>query len=104
MGSFFHSFNALPAEEIEKGIHVRMLTVGEVQLRHMVFEPGTLIPDHCHPEEVVTMLLEGTMEMTVGEETRNVTTGDVFRVPSETAHRGRVFSERVVSVSWSTKK
>ena len=104
MGSFFHSFEVLPAEEIEKRIQVRMLTVGEVQLRHLVFEPGSLIPDHRHPEEVVTMILDGTMEMTVGEETRNVTAGDVFRVPPETAHRGRVFSERVVAVSWSTKK
>ena len=104
MGSFFHSFEVLPAEEIEKGIHVRMLTVGEVQLRHLVFEPGSLIPDHRHPEEVVTMILDGTMEMTVGEETRNVTAGDVFRVPPDTGHRGRVFSERVVAVSWSTKQ
>ena len=94
----------MPAEEIEKRIRVRMLSVEEVQLRHLVFEPGSLIPDHRHPEEVVTMILDGTMEMTVGEETRNVTAGDVFRVPPETAHRGRVFSERVVAVSWSTKK
>lgn len=47
------------------------------------------------------MVIEGTMEMTVGGETRNVTAGDVFRVPPKTGHSGQVFSERVVAVSWS---
>ncbi len=79
----------------------RTLSAGTVQLRQLVFEPGILIPDHRHPEEVVTMVLDGTMEMTVGDETRKVTAGDVFRVPPETSHNGRVFSERVVAVSWS---
>lgn len=101
MEPYFTSFNALSAEEIEKGIHVRTLSAGTVQLRYLVFEPGTLIPDHRHSEDVVTMVLEGTMEMTVDGETRNVTAGDVFRVPPKTGHSGRVFSERVVAVSWS---
>lgn len=101
MDSCFASFNALPVEEIEKGLTVKTLSAGRVQIRHLVFEPGTLIPDHRHPEEVVTMVIEGTMEMTVGAETRTVTAGDVFRVPSKTGHSGQVFLERVVAVSWS---
>lgn len=101
VGTFFHTFNGLLADEIEKGIRVKTLVVGTVQLRHLDFEPGTLIPDHHHPEEVLTMILEGTMEMRVGDETRAVRAGDVFRVPPKTSHSGRVFSERVVAVSWS---
>ena len=101
MGPFFYSFNVLSAEEIETGILVRTLSAGKVHLRHLDFEPGTLIPDHHHPEEVLTMILEGTMEMRVGDETRAVRAGDVFRVPPKTSHSGRVFSERVVAVSWS---
>ena len=50
------------------------------------------------------MVLEGTMEMTVGEETRKVAAGDLFRVPPETRHSGRVFSEKVVAVSISPKR
>lgn len=101
MDSLFHSFNVLSAEEIEMGIHIKTLSAGNVQLRHLVFEPGTLIPNHRHPEEVVTMILEGTMEMTVGDETREMRKGDVFRVPPKTDHSGRVLSEKVVAVSWS---
>ncbi len=101
MSTVFHTFNVLSAEEIETGIRVKTLVAGTVQLRHLVFEPGTLIPDHRHPEEVVTMVLEGAMEMTVGDETQGVTARDVFRVPPKTDHSGHVFTERVVAVSWS---
>ena len=100
-GLLFPLYKDLPAEEIERGICVRNLSAGTVHLRHLVFESGTLIPDHRHPEEVVTMILEGTMEMTVGDETREVTVGDVFRFPPKNGHSGRVFSERVVAVLWS---
>lgn len=62
----------------------------------MKFEPGSLLPDHRHPEEVVTMILEGEMEMTVGKETR-VKPGDAFWVPPNTDHSGR--GDRVVAVS-----
>ena len=47
------------------------------------------------------MILEGAMENPVDSETREVTAGDVFRVPPKTEHSGRVFLERVVAVSWS---
>ncbi|EQD75472.1 Cupin 2, conserved barrel domain protein [mine drainage metagenome] len=97
----FHSFEGLAAKEFEKGIWIKFLSVGKVQLRHIEFEPGSLIPDHRHPEEVVTMILEGEMEMTVGGETRRVRPGEVFLVPSNTDHSGRIFGGRVVAVSWS---
>ena len=67
----------------------------------MELEPGSLIPDHRHPEEVITMILEGEMEITVGKETKRVKPGDVFGVPPNTDHSGRVFGDRVVAVSWS---
>lgn len=98
---FFSAFDGLPAEEMDKGILVRTLSAETIQLRHLVFEPETIIPDHQHPEEVVTMVLEGTLEMTVGDETRKVSQGEVFRVPPKTRHSGRVFSEKVVAVSIS---
>ena len=99
----FYSFNSVAAEEIEKGIWTKSLTAGAVQVRHMVFESGCLIPDHRHPEEVVTMILEGEMEMTVDGETKTVKSGDVFLVPQNTGHSGRVISkDRVIAISWAT--
>ena len=101
--SFFRSFGPEEAEEVEKGVRVQSLSLGSHQTRRMVFDPGTLIPDHRHPEDVVTLILEGMMEMTVGCETRTIGPGEVFLVPSNSDHCGRVLGDRVVAVSFSRK-
>ncbi len=101
MGGNFHTFNSLSSEEIERGIHIKSLPLENAQLRHMEFEPGSIIPDHRHPEKVVTIILEGEMVMTVGTETQTVTKGDVFIVPPNTSHSAHILEKRVIAVSWS---
>ena len=101
--SFFRSFGEKESEEIEKGILAQSLSVGDHQVRRMVFDPGTPIPVHRHPEDVVTLILEGRMEMTVGCETRTLGPGEIFLVPSESDHSGRVLDDRVVAVSFSRR-
>jgi len=100
----FYSFENIAAKELEKGILIKSLSMEKNKLRHMVFEPGTLIPNHRHPEEVVTMILEGEMEVTVGEDTRRLKSGEVFQVPPDTDHSGQTFGNHVVAVSWSPIK
>ena len=101
--SFFRSFGEKESEEIEKGIRTQSLSVGDHQVRRMVFDPGTPIPVHRHPEDVVTLILEGRMEMTVGCETRTLGPGEIFLVPSDSDHGGRVLEDRVVAVSFSRR-
>ena len=100
---FFRSLKPEEAEEVKKGVRVQSLSLGSHQVRRMVFDPGTLIPDHRHPEDVVTLILEGRMEMTVGCETRTIGPGEVFLIPSNSDHSGRVLGDRVVAVSFSRK-
>lgn len=99
--SFFRSFGPEEAEEVEKGVRVQSLSLGSHRVRRMVFDPGALIPNHRHPEDVVTLILEGKMEMTVGGETRSIGPGEVFLVPSNSDHSGRVLGYQVVAVSFS---
>ena len=101
--SFFRSFGPEEPEEVEKGVRVQSLSLGSHQARRMVFNPGALIPSHRHPEDVVTLILEGRMEMTVGCEIRTVGPGEVFLVPENTDHSGRILGEQVVAVSFARK-
>ena len=99
--SFFRSFRPEEAEEVEKGVWVQSLSLGNHQARRMVLDPGALIPTHRHPEDVVTLILEGRMEMTVGCETRTIGPGEIFLVPSDSDHSGHVLDDQVVAVSFS---
>jgi quercetin dioxygenase-like cupin family protein len=54
---------------------------------HWEFEAGAEIHAHEHPQEEVWQVLEGELEITVGEVTRTVTPGIVGVVPPNTVHR-----------------
>jgi quercetin dioxygenase-like cupin family protein len=53
----------------------------QVLLCHVTYERGTRVARHAHPEaEQVMWIVEGSVEMTVGEETRTLRAGDVVVV------------------------
>ena len=99
--SFFRSFKDEKVEELEKGIKVSSLSVHDHEVRQMSFDVETRIPSHRHSKDVVTLVLEGHLEMTVGTETKTVGPGELFLVPANTDHNGRVLGNRVVAYSFS---
>jgi quercetin dioxygenase-like cupin family protein len=66
---------------VDAGTHVDNIT--------LIFEeiaPGDRIPLHTHPIHEVLVFDEGTAEVTLGNETREVGPGAVVFVPAGTAH------------------
>jgi quercetin dioxygenase-like cupin family protein len=53
----------------------------QVFLGHVSYEPGTVVARHAHPEaEQVMWIVEGSLRMTIGDETRDLAAGDVVVV------------------------
>jgi quercetin dioxygenase-like cupin family protein len=50
------------------------------------FEPGGEFPIHAHPEEQITVVLEGTVVFTVEGERHELGAGETFVVGSELEH------------------
>ena len=50
-------------------------------------EEGAVIPLHSHPHEQAGILLEGQMDLTIGEETRRCQPGTSYIIPGNTPHR-----------------
>lgn len=103
MDQYFHSFQKVMFNDIEEGIRIKTVALPNAELRYMEFAPGTTIPKHTHSETVITLVLEGKMEFTVGMETKEVSDGDLFIVPANTEHSGSTGEKRVLAVSWSSK-
>ena len=53
---------------------------------HYVFEEGASIHKHAHENEEVWQIIEGTLEVTIGRDTRMAGPGFVAIVPSNTSH------------------
>ena len=77
--------------EPELRAHSSLLTSGEhVQLIWVKFEPGGNYPIHSHPHEQISVMLQGRMRLTVGDEVEEIGPGDMWYAPANVPHGGEL--------------
>lgn len=60
------------------------------------FEPGSTYPMHSHPYEQVSIIVQGRMRLTVGDENREVGPGDMWFAPADVPHGGVILGTEPV--------
>jgi unsaturated pyranuronate lyase len=60
------SFDELPVEEPYPGLHRRTFDSREATVNEYTFRSDAAFPRHRHPQEQITLILEGSVELTVG--------------------------------------
>ena len=60
------------------------------------FEPGSIYPLHSHPYEQVSVVVQGRLRLSVGNETRDVGPGDMWFVPAGMPHGGEILGDEPV--------
>ena len=60
-----------------------------MMLSYLELDEGCLVPEHSHPHEQAGMLLEGKLELGIGEETRICESGEMFIIPGGVTHSAR---------------
>ena len=77
---------SLPGKELAPGLtgyyaHGTNMTLGLVEIK-----AGSNLPVHQHPHEQITYILEGQLNMTIGGEHCELTTGMFYVIPSNVPH------------------
>ncbi|MBN2159983.1 MAG: cupin domain-containing protein [Spirochaetes bacterium] len=73
-----------------------------VMITWVEMKPGSVLPEHSHPNEQISLVVEGTLELTVGGSTRIMKKGEVAVVPPNVPHSGRVHDEFTIAVdAWN---
>ena len=94
--SHFYDLERMESKDLVDGV-TRQTAWGErIMLSRVVIESGAEVPLHDHPHEQAGTLLEGLMEMTIGDETRELTPGDSYVIPGGVMHSARAIGGRVV--------
>lgn len=75
-----------PFFEMVPGVTLRPILGEEAMLSFVDLEPHAIAPMHAHVEEQLVIVLEGSMDFTIGEETRTMVPGDVALVPPWVRH------------------
>ena len=80
------SFADLEPEHPYPGLVKRTFDAESATVNSYEFEPGAQFPLHHHDQEQVTLVSEGEVEMTIGDEVSSLRSGDWSVVPGGVAH------------------
>lgn len=82
----FFKVDDLPATEMLKGVFRRAVYLDKVMLTFFDFEPGREVPEHAHPHEQISYVLEGEMAFTLNGERRTLRAGEGVTIPPNVPH------------------
>jgi quercetin dioxygenase-like cupin family protein len=69
-----------------EAVRARRIEGERVTLALVELAPDAIVPGHRHPNEQLGMVVTGSVTFTVGEETRELGPGGMWRIPSDTPH------------------
>ena len=69
------------------GVRIRTPFGKHLMLSYLEMDEGAEVPLHHHPHEQGGILLQGRLQLTIGDETRTVEAGAMFLIPPDVPHR-----------------
>jgi quercetin dioxygenase-like cupin family protein len=95
-GSPFGSWNGIEAFEFVDGVRLHAIGGDQVLLCRVTYEPGKRVSRHAHEHtEQLMAVVDGSVSMTIGDETRDLVAGDVVCVNRGIEHE--LYSEEGVT-------
>ena len=83
----FIDWSRIPFNELAPGVRIRAPYGQNLMISLLEMDEGAVVPRHHHPHEQGGILLEGHMELSIGDETRRVEPGEAYLIPPDVPHR-----------------
>jgi quercetin dioxygenase-like cupin family protein len=84
----FRTWNGRDSFEFVDGVRLHAIGGEQVLLCRVQYEPGKQVPWHAHEDtEQVMFVIDGEVEMTIGDETKTLAVGDVAVVNRGLRHK-----------------
>jgi quercetin dioxygenase-like cupin family protein len=89
----FHHLDDLEEREIIPGFRGRFVHSENITLGYWRISSGAVLPEHAHPHEQVTNVLQGRLEMTIEGKTRTLEAGGIAVIPAEARHGAKALTD-----------
>lgn len=90
-------FSQVVGSESFPGVLRRTLLWGQrLMVLYNTFAVGSRVPLHAHPQEQITHVIEGALEIEVGDTVYTLGVGDSMLIPSNVRHDTRALSRTLV--------
>lgn len=82
--------------EMFPGVERRTLNAGErTSIHEITIDAGSVVPMHTHPHEQIGYLVSGRVKFELGDETKELSAGDSWIIPSEAPHEVTAIEDAV---------
>jgi quercetin dioxygenase-like cupin family protein len=71
------------------GVTARIAPGEKMMLSLVTLAPNAVVPTHSHPHEQMGLMVSGTMEFTIGGETRVLSGNEMYFVPGGVPHAAK---------------
>jgi quercetin dioxygenase-like cupin family protein len=102
----FFQRSQLPALAVpDDRYDVRFIHTDNITVAFNELKTGAVVPLHTHLHETIDYVQEGTLQMTIGEETMEMSAGAVARVPSNVPHSAMAITNcKVINVFYPLRE
>lgn len=88
----FIDINAIEEKEIVPGYRARFIHSEHNTLAYWNVQAGAPLPEHAHPHEQVTSVIEGQFELTIAGQTHALGPGLAVIIPGGVRHSAKALS------------
>ncbi len=89
MNARYESVDSIEPRELFPGAVARFIHSENMTVAFFSFDAGISLPEHSHPHEQITQVIEGSLLLTVGGAERRLLPGEVAIIPGGAVHSAR---------------
>ena len=104
-GPLLHEWKNIEEKTIIPGFRARFIHSANMTFALWDIDAGASLPEHAHPHEQVSQLLEGEFILTIAGKSNVIKTGSVAVVPSNARHSGKAVTAcRILEVFYPLRE
>ncbi len=92
----FFNFSDILEKEVFSGVKARMIHGESMTMAYMRVAAGAAAPEHAHPHEQITNVVEGTLELTIEGVPRKLSAGEAAVIPPNARHSAKGVTDCLV--------
>ena len=88
-------WHAVELEDLNPLLQRQFVVGQEMMLARVLLKKGCIVPEHSHPNEQVTFILEGALKFWIDKQEIVVHAGEVLCIPANMPHKAEAMEDTV---------
>jgi quercetin dioxygenase-like cupin family protein len=88
-------WTSIPVESLNPLLGLQFVVGQDVMLARVLLKKGCIVPEHSHPNEQITFILDGALKFWIGGKEIVINSGEVLTIPPNVPHKAEALEDTV---------